>query len=409
MALKYYIITYGCQSNISDSERIISHLNKKGYKKASNKDEANLIYINCCSVRQSAIDRVYGQIRNISKTSKKIIITGCLLEKDKKNISKIAEFKEIKNILFSKGKEYLEIKPSYQSSFSALVPIMSGCDNFCTYCAVPYTRGKETSRSFNKIINEVKDLVKNNYKEIWLLGQNVNSYKDKEKDFISLLSSINKINGDFWIRFTSSHPKNYLKEKSKTWEKLIKLINENSKITEYINLPVQSGDDEILKEMKRPYNIKEYKDCAKLMKSKVPYLGLSTDVIVGFPKETDRQFKNTVSLFKEIEFDMAYISKYSPRPGTPASKLNDNISEKEKIKRKKELNKILEKTALKNNKKLINKTLDVLVEKKTKDYLLGKTRSYKTIKFKGDKNLIGKFIKIKVNKVSSWGLQGVIK
>ncbi len=407
---RYYIITYGCQSNISDSERIMTALSEKGYKKTSNKDEADLIIINSCSVRQSAVDRIYGQIRNIKKNTKKsIIVTGCLLKKDKKEISKIANFKNIEELLSLKKENYLEFKPSYQSSFSALIPIMSGCDNFCTYCVVPYVRGKEKSRPIKNIINEVQGLILKNYKEIWLLGQNVNSYKDKDKSFVYLLSLVNKIPGDFWIRFTSSHPKNFIKDEVVSWEKLVKLIKESPKITEYIHLPVQSGDDDILKKMNRPYNIKSYKDCINLIKKEIPDIGLSTDIIVGFPNESKKQFENTVSLFKECQFDMAYISKYSPRTETIAQSFYDNVSNQEKIKRKKILNDILEKNVLVKNKKLINKTLNVLVEKQKNDYLLGKTRNYKTVKFKGDKNLIGTFTKIKINKVTPWGLQGIIK
>ncbi len=405
---KYHIITYGCQSNVSDTERIISSFNKKNYKKALNKNEADLIVINSCSVRQSAVDRVYGQINNIKKTpEKEIIVTGCLLEKDKKNISKNAKFMKINDVLSLNETDYLEIKPSYQSNFSALVPIMSGCDNFCTYCVVPYVRGREKSRNFKKIINEVQDLISNNYKEIWLLGQNVNSYKDNEKSFVSLLESINEIPGNFWVRFTSSHPKNYLKEK-KLWEKTIKLMKRSPKITEYVHLPAQSGDNEILKKMNRPYNIQEYKSCAKLIKKNIPDAGLSTDAIVGFPGETEKQFQNTVSLFKELNFDMAYISKYSPRPGTFSEKLIDNVSNKEKTKRKNILTDVLKQTTLKNNEKLINRNLDVLIEKQRKGYLLGKTRNYKTVKLKGEKDLIGKFLKVKINKACLWGLQGKI-
>jgi tRNA-2-methylthio-N6-dimethylallyladenosine synthase len=408
---KFYIITYGCQSNISDSERIITVLEKRGYRKALNKDDADLIYINACSIRQSAVDRMFGQIINIQKKDKKkIIVTGCLLEKDKKKVSKMVEFQEISNVVKvnSDDIDYLDVYPSHQSFFSALVPIMTGCNNFCTYCAVPFTRGRERSRSSEKILEEINSLISNRYKEIWLLGQNVNSYKNKDNSFVSLLESIEKIYGDFWIRFMSSHPKDYLEKSNNSWKNLIELIKNSKKITEYINLPVQSGNDEILKKMNRPYNIKEYKDCLSLIKKNIPDAGISTDVIVGFPGEDEKKFKDTVNLFKEMKYDMAYISKYSPRPGTLSAKMIDDVTPQEKNKREKILSDILKKTSMEKSKKLKGKTVDVLVEKQNKEYLIGKTKNYKTVRFKGDKKNIGNFVKVKINKQLSWGLQGEI-
>ncbi len=404
---KYHIITYGCQSNISDSERIIATLEKKGYKKTLNKNDADLVYINACSIRQSAVDRVFGQITNIQrKNKKKIVVTGCLLEKDRKKATLIAEFQKIEDIVETSKKDYLDVIPSYQSDFSALIPIMTGCDNFCTYCAVPFTRGRERSRSSKKILEEVNFLINKKYKEIWLLGQNVNSYKDKKNSFVSLLELIDEIYGDFWIRFMSSHPKDYLDKSKSSWKDLINLIKKSKKITEYVNLPVQSGDDEILKKMNRPYNIKEYKECISLIKKNIPEVGISTDVIVGFPGETKKQFENTVKLFNEIKFDMAYISKYSPRPGTLSATIEDNVSFEKKRKREKKLSDILKKISLEKNKKLKGKNFKVLVESQNKEYLIGKTKNHKTVRFKGDKKNIGNFVEVKIIKPLSWGLQG---
>ncbi len=398
--MKYHIITYGCQANISDSERLDRILKEKGYTLTLNKNKADLIVINCCSVRQSAIDRVYGQIEKIKKTNSKIIITGCVLKKDQEKMSKNATFLTLQDFLdnYSCSNNFFDIKPVYGNKFSALVPIMTGCDNFCSYCAVPFTRGREKSRKIKEIIKEIKDLKSQNYKEIWLLGQNVNSYKPC---FARLLESVSKIPGDFWIRFTSSHPKDFKKE-------IIKIISQSNKITEYINLPVQSGDDEILEKMNRPYTVSDYKKCVAEIKERIPNVFLSTDVIVGFPGETKKQFKNTVKLFQEIKYDMAYISRYSARPGTSANNMKDNVTPKEKREREEILNDVLKKNLIKINRKFLNQTMDVLVEKKQKDFLIGKARNYKTIKFKGDANLIGQFIKVKINKTSTWGLQGKI-
>lgn len=334
--------------NKADSERIAAVLENKRYKAASKIDEADLIMVNMCSVRQSAVDRVYGLIPKFKKLKAKTILTGCILKKDRKKFSKY--FDEIIDI-----KEFTKSKPKYSNKTSAFIPIMRGCNNFCTYCVVPYTRGKEISRPAKEIICEVKRLIKQGCKEIWLLGQNVNSYKEYLKatpktsgrrfckpdikvTFPQLLRKINKIPGKFWIRFTSSHPKDFSDD-------LIKAMTECQKVAKYLNLPVQSGDDKILKAMNRPYTVKQYKNLVKKIRDKIPNINLSTDVIVGFPGETKRQFENTAKLFKEIKYDMAYIAKYSPRPGTAAAKLKDNVSPKEKKRRERVLRDTLKQTA----------------------------------------------------------------
>jgi len=356
--MKYHIITFGCQMNKADSEKIAAFLENKGYKSASKINEADLIVVNMCSVRQSAVDRVYGLLPKFQKlqtTNHKLqtILTGCILKKDKRkfsehfnyilNIKDLPKWPEILNTKpYTKPSKthdreilrvdnYLKIQSKHSTNFSALVPIMTGCNNFCSYCVVPFTRGKEISRPSEEIISEVKNLVKKGYKEIWLLGQNVNSYK---YNFSKLLRKINKIPGKFWIRFTSSHPKDFSDD-------LIKAMAECEKVAKYLNLPVQSGDDKILKKMNRPYTVKQYKNLIKKIREKIPDINLSTDVIVGFPGETKKQFENTVKLFKQIKYNIAYISKYSPRAGTAAAKLKDNVSPQEKKRREKILEKIL--------------------------------------------------------------------
>ena len=307
--------------------------------------------------------------------------------------------------------EYLNIKPKYRTKFSAYVPITIGCNNFCTYCVVPYTRGPEISRPTEDILKEIKELIRKKYKEIWLLGENVNSYQYKKINFTKLLKKIDNLSGKFWLRFTSSHPKDFSDE-------LIKTITQGKKITHYINPPVQSGDDRILKRMNRPYSLKDYKNLIKKIKKEIPDAFLSTDVIVGFPGETKKQFQNTLKLFKEIKFDMAYIAQYSPRPGTAASRMKDNVSDKEKKNREKILTEILKKTALENNKKYIGKTVEVLPKYERKGWLIGKTREYRTIKFKISRSptsrgksdfnkLIGKFVRVRVINAIPWGLKGV--
>ena len=349
--MKYHIITFGCQMNVSDSERMSAVLSELKYKTTSNINEADLIVVTMCSVRQSAVDRVHGLVPKFKKIRKinpdlKTILTGCVLKKDKKilingfdYVVNIKDIKKLPKILGVKNKtkntnDYLDITPKYSNKFSANVPIMTGCNNFCSYCVVPYTREREISRPAKEIICEVKNLIKNNYKEIWLLGQNVNSYKDGENNFPKLLKMVNDIPGDFELKFTSSHPKDFS-------DKLIETMTRCKKLSKYLNLPIQSGDDEVLKKMNRPYTVLQYKNLVKKIRKAIPDISLSTDVIIGFPGETKKQFENTVRTFKDIDFDMAYINKYSPRAGTVAAKMKDDVPMTEKKRREKILIKLI--------------------------------------------------------------------
>ncbi len=440
---KYKIITFGCQANKSDSERVASVMESIGYKKADTNEDADVLIFNTCSVRKSAEDRVFGQAKNIAKIKNKknltTVLTGCMMHYGEETLKKKAPFidifldirrlSELPKKLGKKSKfeptEYLSFTPKYESNFRAFVPISYGCNNFCTYCIVPFSRGREYSRPKDEIINEVKELIKNGYKEIWLLGQNVNSYgienysqktiwdgKTKKGTkpeikkgcctFAELLDEIASIEGNFWIRFTSPHPKDFNDE-------LIDVIAKHEKITNYINLPIQAGDDEILKKMNRVYTTKHYKELVKRIRAKIPEIAISTDVIVGFCGETKKQFENTKKLFKEIEFDMAFIAKYSQRPSTAAAiAFKDDIPQEEKEIRHKELTKILEETAFKNNKKLVGKTLKVLVDESKKGKFYGRTEGMKLVEIP-EKNLkIGEFYKIKIIKADSWGLLGEI-
>jgi tRNA dimethylallyltransferase len=280
---------------------------------------------------------------------------------------------------------------------------MSGCDNFCAYCAVPYTRGREKSRSACEIIAEIKKLVKKEYKEIWLLGQNVNSYNPQNKniDFPDLLKLINDIPGKFWIRFASPHPKDFS-------DKLIKTIASCEKIPRYTNLPVQSGDNEILKKMNRGYTREDFLKLFRKIKSAMPEISVSTDTIVGFPGETKKQYKNTCDLYKKCSFDMAFIAKYSPRPGTAAAlAMKDNVSHNEKERRRTELTKILASGALKNNKKLIGKTEEILVDEEKNGRIFGRNGGNKTVEIENGKNLRpGDWAKIKITEAGAWSLKG---
>ncbi len=403
--MKYHIITYGCQMNQNDSERIASFFEKKGFTKSSEK-EADFIVVNSCSIRQSAIDRIEARLKKLE--NKKIILTGCVLDKDKEKLSvffdyywppqdtsswSLPEFKK-------NNEEFFKIEPK-RSNIIAYISIMTGCNNFCSYCVVPYTKGRERSRNYEDVLKEATKAVSDGHKEIWLLGQNVNSF-DGGITFPELLKKINNIKGDFWVRFASSHPKD-------TSSELIKTIKQCKKVTNYLHLPIQSGDNEILKKMNRPYTVKQYKNIIEEARKTIPGISISTDVIVGFPGETEKNFSNTVRFFIEAEFNSAYIARYSPRLQTAASKIKETVKNEEKKRREKILEEVIKENALKQNKSLLRKNLTVLVMRKNKKGLLiGKTEGFQNVIFKGNSKLIGSFVKIKITHCSSWGLKGEV-
>ncbi len=466
--------------NYSDSERIASVLESAGYKKTAQESDADLIVINACSVRKSAADKIAGNFKKYKQYKKKnpnlkIVLTGCVLESDKERFEKLFDLvvgiKKIKQLLncypelvlgSSKNNDltvpilsklsvikvgkiggnkqkilkqvqndsngdnnYFQVKPKYQSNFSAYVPIMTGCNNFCSYCVVPYTRGREKSRPVEEIISEITELVDNKYKEIILLGQNVNSYNKSNPinwipasagmtrsvgmtgviDFPKLLKLINNIPGNFWIRFLSSHPKDITKE-------LIKTVSECKKVTPYLHLALQSGDDEILKKMNRKYTAEHFLNLIKMIRKYIPDAAITTDIIVGFPGETEKQFQRTVEVMREAKFDMVYINKYSSREGTASYKMKDNVSWEEKKRREKVLTEILKETALENNQKYVGKVVEVLVEKIDGDFIYGKTRSFKNVKIEIRNQELGikegEFIKVKIIKAKFWNLEGEI-
>ncbi len=439
----FSIQTFGCQMNYSDSERIISFLESYQFNFINNIHKADLIIFNTCGVRQMAEDRIYGQINNLKQQHKKllIVVTGCLayrqdVQKRLKNqvdlffnikdfnklekwIHKTFSLKEKSFLDFFSSKKYptahkisyLSLTPKYSNFFQAYVPIMTGCNNFCTYCVVPYARGREYSRPAKEIIQEIKKLLAKNYKEIFLLGQNVNSYYDKKQkiNFAQLLKKINSLPGNFWIRFLTSHPKDMSDE-------LIKVITSSQKICEYVHLPLQAGDNEVLKKMNRKYSPQHYlktiqkiKNSFKKNKPHSPF-AITTDIIVGFPDETRNQFQKTKEIMKKVNYDMTYISRYSPRPGTVAWNFPDNITLEEKKKREKEIEKILEKTSLKNNQKYLNKKVTILIDKKRGESFYGKTRTLKNVKVisKNKKYSVGNFYTVKITQANIWNLEGEI-
>lgn len=442
--LTYYLYVLGCQMNKSDAERLETILQSCGYTATEDPDIADFIGVVSCAVKQAAMDRIYtqGHKWNLIKEKRPLItmLTGCVLKHDKeklkykfdilldmKDIQNLPELLRERNIQlgdFEPTTSYLSVKPQYESEYKAYVPIMTGCNKFCTFCAVPYTRGPEISRPSKEIFEEIKHLIAHGYKEITLLGQNVNSYGNdrrveesmsfakgiKEKSvsggeltFPELLHEINSWDGDFWIRFVSSHPYDMSDE-------LINVLSERKHLTEYFHLAVQSGSDKILKRMNRHHTTEHFLKRLEQIREHVPGISISTDIIVGFPGETEKEFQETIDLMNQAKFDMAYISQYSPRPGTGAARAHeDDVSRLEKKKRDKKTNKLLEQTATEYNQGFIGKKSRVLIDAYKDGSLIGKNRQYKTVKIKSEKkNLIGEFIDVEITKATAWGLSGKI-
>jgi len=428
--MKHHIIIYGCQMNRSDAERIDSLFTSIGSQKTGEPAKADIIIVVMCSVRQMAADRVFGLRQKMefvklkkNKSCFKSVLTGCIVDADRPKFSEIFDYLlDIKDLnqwpallglnkITDTDADYFHVLPRRAPAFSVFIPISKGCDNYCTYCVVPYTRGPLASRPTNDILEETRLAAENGAKEIWLLGQNVNNYHYQNIDFAKLLHLVNDVPGDFWIRFTSPHPKDFDDD-------AVLAMAQCRKVTPYLNLPVQSGDNRVLKAMKRPYTAAQYKALVKKIRAAFEKyrqglekeVAISTDVIVGFCGETENQFENTAKLFREIKYDMAYISRYSRRPGTAAALLDDNVSDREKKQREEILNDIVKITALAHNKKWCGKTVDVLVDCVKNGFGFGKDRHYKTVKFRIEKNDIkpGDIVNAKIIKAQSFGLTGAL-
>jgi tRNA-2-methylthio-N6-dimethylallyladenosine synthase len=358
----FYIQTFGCQMNVADSERISRVYQERGYQETNNIKKAGVVIINTCVVRQSAENRAYGLIRNVLKQhkDKQIILTGCLAgwalrDKSGKNLRLLRKRigPRVQVVLIEELAGF-DVQPLRSGKSHAWIPISTGCNNFCAFCIVPYTRGRELSRPFEKIVGETRELIKKGYQQLTLLGQNVNSYgadivslkfnsvavaESKKVTFVKhlgkqriptlfphLLKTVAEIPGVKLVDFISSNPWDFSDE-------LIEVIASHSNVTRTIHLPVQSGDDQILQKMNRWYTSREYLRLVEKIKKAIPEVEFTTDIIVGFPGETEEQFKNTVRLCQKVGFKRAYIARYSPRPGTPAAKLEDDVDPKEKKRR----------------------------------------------------------------------------
>lgn len=432
---KYYIHTYGCQANVRDEETMKGMLEGVNFTQTDNPAEADVIIINTCAVRENAEDKVYGEIGNLKKyrrINKKLVlaICGCMVEQPEILQILQEKFPEV-NLYFgtheidqlldliyetynsdirlisikSKQGEVIENNAvSRNNNCKAFVNIIYGCNKFCTYCIVPYTRGKERSRKFSDIMDEVRELKKQNYQEITFLGQNVNAYGkdlDEGHDFADILEEAAKM-GIPRIRFTTSHPWDFS-------SKMIEIIAKYDNIMKCIHLPVQSGSDEVLRLMGRRYTREHYLKLVKEMREKIPGLSLSTDIIVGFPNETEEQFQDTLSLVDIVKYESAFTFIYSPRRGTPAAKMVDNVSYADKSRRFKELVKHLEVNIEKDAASYIGGTYKVLVDgvsKTDENMLSGYTESNKLVHFKGNENLVGKIVNVKINESHTYSLLG---
>jgi len=432
----FFIATYGCQMNEEDSEKLSGMLKRSGYTRIEERESASIILFNTCCVRENAENKVYGNLGALKELKRKnkdlvIGICGCMMQQEgmadkilKKfpyvdiifgthNSYKFPEYLnkvktegvQVKEI-FDKETEIIEgIPVDRESSIKAFVTIMYGCNNFCTYCVVPYVRGRERSRKPEEIIKEIEDLVSKGYKEVTLLGQNVNSYGkglDEEINFADLLRKVNTINGLSRIRFMSSHPKDL------TYE-VIMAVKECEKACHQIHLPVQSGSDTLLKSMNRHYDRAKYLDVMNKIKKEMPDCAISSDFIIGFPGETDKDIEDTISLIEEVQFDSAFTFIYSRRNNTPADKMEDQIPEDIKHERFNKVIDAVNKSVIKGNKSYEGRVVEVLVEgvsKNDETKLMGRTREGRLVTFIGDSSNIGTLVNIKVSRAQPFSLFG---
>ena len=427
---KLYIETLGCQMNKSDSERIKGIMSHFGYIETG-EDDADFLIVNTCSIRKLSEDKAYSKLGNWGARKKrgediKIGICGCVAQQEKENLLKKFPYidlifgthniYELPNLLKEEGricaitnkpveeKEYNIIRTK---GINAWLPIMEGCNNFCTYCVVPYTRGRERSRTIENIIKEAKEILSKGYKEITLLGQNVDSWgKDLKNglDFADVLYELDKLEGDFRIRFTTSYPTDIT-------DKVINAVKNGKKICECFHIPMQSGNDRILKMMNRRYNVEEYTKIVRHIQNEIDNVTVTSDFIAGFPSETEEEFQDTIKMIKELSLDYSNTAAYSPRPNTHAGKMVDKfIPDDIKKRRLSELNEAVKEASFNSNKKYTGKILEVLVEKEkfenNKRILEGRLRNNKVVHFESDKYKVGDFVSVKLNKASTWCLFG---
>ena len=430
-----FIRTYGCQQNVADSEKIKGMLEKSGFGFTDEPDDADFILFNTCAVREHAEDRVFGNVgalKNLKRRHPQILIAlcGCMMEQEHVanriyrsfpfvglvfGTHALHHFPELMyrslvdgRRIFERGNDDNKLYEGFpvrrDGSFKGWLPIMYGCNNFCTYCIVPYVRGRERSREKELILSEAREMINSGYKDITLLGQNVNSYGKTLQNpvtFAELISDIDKYDGDYWLRFMTSHPKDCSRE-------LIDAIANSRHISKHLHLPFQSGSDRILKAMNRHYDRKKYLETIAYAKEKIDGVSLTSDIIVGFPGETYEDFKETLSLIREVEFTSLFTFIYSPRVGTPAAKMDDPIPADEKSKWFRELLDVQEEIAAKRCSSMVGQTERVLIEseKENTGELNARTSGNIIVELDGDPSLIGTFQNVKITRARNWILKG---
>ena len=428
-----YVETYGCQQNEADSERIRGILTQSGYQIAQEAEKADVVVMNTCAIREHAEQRVFGNLGALTHTKRrhprqKIFLCGCMagqehiVDRIKKSYPHVDgvfsthhlwQFAEILYATLSTGKRvfYTQDEPGSiaeglpqkrDHTLKTWVSIMYGCNNFCTYCIVPYVRGRERSRKSQDILNECRELIKNGAKEITLLGQNVNSYgKDLEEniDFADLLKMITEIPGDFLIRFMTSHPRD-------AGQKLFDTMAASPKIAKQLHLPFQSGSSRVLKAMNRHYDREQYLDLIAYAKSVMPDLVLTSDVIVGFPGETAEEFEETISLIEKVRYDALFTFIFSPRKGTPAANMDDPTTKEEKNRRFDRLCEVQNGISEQIHRKYVGKTYRCLIDGRDKDMLTARTEGGRLIRLEADDSLIGTFQHVTITGATTWSLTG---
>ncbi|MCL5028139.1 MAG: tRNA (N6-isopentenyl adenosine(37)-C2)-methylthiotransferase MiaB [Bacteroidetes bacterium] len=427
-----YIETYGCQMNVADTELVKGILKNNGYEMTNEADNADVILLNTCSVRDNAEQRIYGRLGNfknlkLGKPGLVVGILGCMAERLRKDLieeKKIVdvivgpdEYRKLPELIdvafngekgigvrLSRTETYDDIIPYREDGLQAWISVMRGCDKFCTFCVVPFTRGRERSRSLDSVVEEVKQLSERGFKEITLLGQNVNSYQDNQNDFADLLAACAIVDRKMRIRFTTSHPQDLS-------DKLLYAIAENPNICNYIHLPVQSGSNRILKLMNRTYTIEHYLNLIQKAKQIIPGVSFSTDIISGFPTETYEDHVMTLDVMREVKYDGAYMFKYSPREGTKAYKMEDDVTEEIKTKRLQEIIDLQQQISFEKNQSLIDQEEIVLIEglsKKSDKFMSGRTDTNKVVIIPADEKIEeGGYVKVKINRATSATLFGV--
>ena len=431
---KYLILTYGCQMNVHDSEYISGIMEDIGYTKTEEMDDANVIIVNTCAIRENAHNKaegMLGRIKHLKETHNDIIVIFCgCMAQEEGLVNKIKDYKwidiicgthnyhkipkyiseylnkenTVREVYSIEGNVYENIPVKRDSKYTAWVNIQYGCDKFCTYCIVPYTRGKQRSRNHQDIIDEVRELYNNGYQEVTLLGQNVNAYgKDfaDNYDFADLLGEVSQT-GIPRIRFVTSHPWDFT-------DKMIDVISECENIMPYIHLPIQSGSDRILKLMGRKYTTAEYLEIVNKLRDKIPNVSITTDIIVGFPGETEEDFKKTLDIVNTVKYDLAYTFIFSKREGTPAALMKDDTKEEEKKERLARLNELINKYALESNQKMKDKVVQVLItepSEKSGKYA-GYTDNMKLVNVECGEECLGKIVPVKITNVKTWSLDGI--